>query len=116
MFGIPLEGFEDPGIVRYVQGDFFGQHQDVSYAQDADEWARHRRVTAVIWLNDGHVDDTRPYDFEGGTLRLHVNGEHRDFTGRAGDLLLFLSDVLHEVTPVFSGERLVLTTWFLDHI
>ena len=50
-------------------------------------------------------------DFDGGTLRIRLAGEWREFRGPTGSLLLYPAGLLHEVTPVTAGERRVIAGW-----
>lgn len=111
-FGTPLHGFEPPQYLRYGPGHFFGAHTDAS---DHELFGR-RKVSMVVFVNEPGADT-----YEGGDLFLYglLEGEAFKNVGlplrpRAGLLLAFPSNVLHEVKPVTAGERLSIVSWFLD--
>lgn len=73
-------------------------------------------MSVVVFLNDAAA----PITFEGGQLRLYgVLDPARDDLGvdlepRAGTLVAFRSDLLHEVTPITAGDRFTVVTWFRE--
>ena len=78
------------------------------YARHSDRFARdaRRAISTVLYLNE----DWGPAD--GGALRLHLDpGTWRDFEPRGGTLVIFASDLEHEVLPA-QRERLSLPGWF----
>lgn len=54
---------------------------------------------------------TPPEDYEGGELAVHSSGMIQRIKGEAGQLVLYPSSSIHEVTPVTSGERIVCVGW-----
>jgi PKHD-type hydroxylase len=54
---------------------------------------------------------TPPKDYEGGELSIHTNSMTQRISGEAGQLVLYPSSSIHEVTPVTSGERIVCVGW-----
>jgi predicted 2-oxoglutarate/Fe(II)-dependent dioxygenase YbiX len=110
-FGMTLRSFEPPQYLRYGPGHFFGAHTDSS---DHELFGR-RKVSMVVFVNEPGAD------YEGGDLLLYglLSGEAfkkvgLPFRPRAGLLLAFPSNTLHEVKPVIAGERLSIVSWFLD--
>ena len=105
-FAVTLSGFEEPKFLRYGPGDFFVAHQDGNTPVIRDD-SRHRRVSAVVFLNS---------DYEGGALVLH--GAYPNLTERhvvpaaPGSLVAFPSETTHEVTPVASGQRYTIVSWY----
>jgi predicted 2-oxoglutarate/Fe(II)-dependent dioxygenase YbiX len=99
-FGSPLDGREGCGFVRYGSGGFYRPHRDRA---DVPSWpdAARRAVAVVLFLNG---------DFEGGLLRLFAE-ETIEVTPRAGLLVAFPADLLHEVTVV-RGTRDAIVDWF----
>ena len=65
-------------------------------------------VSALLYLSTAGVD------FEGGLFAFNDADHDRVLVPRAGRLLAFHSgfENLHQVRPVLSGERLVLSIWF----
>lgn len=100
-FGVPLVGREGAGFVRYPEGGFYKAHRDCA---DVPSWpnAAQRRVATVVFLND---------DFTGGVLRL-IEGDAVDLQPRAGTMVAFSADLLHEVTVVRAGIRDAIVDWF----
>ena len=100
--------------------------------------ARPRRISPVMISrteNDGHygahVDNavmgegatrmrtdlsftlflTDPEDYDGGELVVHAAGMTQAIKGKAGELVLYPSSSIHEVTPVTRGTRIVCVGW-----
>lgn len=97
-----LFGFEGHFAV-YPAGAFYKTHLDQF------KGARHRVVSAILYLNDGWTPE------DGGQLRLYLEGAtgpHVDVPPLGGTLVTFLSArFYHEVLPA-RRERLSLTGWF----
>lgn len=112
-FSVGLEPCDAVAALRYPPGAYYRLHRDVSDSPD-DEVSR-RAVSLVIFVNDGEVAPA----YEGGRLRLYgprpvpAGASPVDAPARAGTLVAFPSDWLHEVTPVASGERRTVVTWLL---
>ncbi len=110
-FRIDLGACEDISFLVYGVGDFYRPHRDrAARAGDFVEDARSRRVSVVLFLNDG---------FSGGALTLYglVDDPKTRAHGFAippapGLLIAFASDLVHEVTPVTAGERFTAVSWF----
>lgn len=106
-FLVHLTGCEDPQFLCYRVGDFFVAHQDGNTGLINLESDRSRRVSVTVFLNDQE-------EYEGGSLVFtnYRTGNRVEFKGKAGMLLAFRSETTHEVTPVKSGERHAIVTWF----
>ena len=117
-FGVELSRREPTEFLVYGQGGYFAPHRDrpgeaSRGAADVDD----RRVSIVIFLSTpAPLDDA---DYGGGDLRFYQLFEGpgwKDvgFTCEAapGLLVAFASSTLHEVTPVTSGRRCAIVTWF----
>ena len=110
-FGVTLGACEAPTFLAYRTGDFYRPHYDRPEPGDLVAGAaRARQVSVVMFLND---------DYAGGALMLYglvADAAWRDYgfavTPEPGLLIAFPSDRLHEVTPVISGERYTVVTWF----
>ena len=88
-------------LSRYPAGARYGQHSDASPA------APNRRVTAILYLNNGWESD------HGGELILHPpDGPQHRIAPRLGRLLLFNSTFLHEVATAHR-PRWALTAWLV---
>lgn len=71
---------------------------------DFNQMTHNRKITFSIQLSD-------PKDYEGGELKLYVRREAEKLPNSRGTMLLFPSFVLHEVTPMYNGQRWALVSW-----
>ena len=102
-FALPLDAREGSGFLRYQAGGFYAPHRDRGHVPAWPDAAR-RRVALVAFLNDG---------FTGGQLRLFLDQPDLvTIEPRAGLLVAFPADALHEVTPVEEGIRDAVVDWF----
>ncbi len=112
-FSTELTEIEPPQFLHYRQGDFFVAHQDGNTPLIYDE-SRFRKVSIVIFLNAQSGVESGGY--EGGSLVLH--GAYPNYEARhvvpavPGSLAAFRSEVTHEVTPIESGERFTIVSWY----
>ncbi len=116
-FSVGLGACETPQFLRYERGDRFAAHQDSSSdPADGDSPAR-RRVSAVLLLGSdaGPAAGGR----RGGVLTFFDTSATATWQtcrvpvdAAAGSVIAFPSDLVHEVTPVRSGTRLSVVTWF----
>jgi len=88
------------GCYRAADNGFFKAHRD-----NVAEAVERRRYAVTINLN--------AEDYEGGDLRFPEYGieSYRPPTGGA---IIFSCSLLHEVTPMISGERYMLLTFLLE--
>lgn len=116
-FGVTLGRPERLQWLGYQTGDFFLAHRDSNPAVQSQATIRARRVSMVLFLNDGGIG---PHcDYEGGNLVLYgLNDDPAwdkfgaSVPGHAGTLVAFLSSTRHEVTAVTRGFRATAVTWF----
>jgi predicted 2-oxoglutarate/Fe(II)-dependent dioxygenase YbiX len=108
-FGIPLHKREGAGFVRYPDGGFYRPHRDRA---DVPSWpgAAQRRIAVVVFLNSSR-EAIRDGDFDGGLLRL-IEHQPVDVPPRAGMLVAFRAELLHEVTVVRGGTRDAIVDWY----
>lgn len=92
-----------PQFLRYGPGMTYGAHVDVAFMNLATQPLR-SDVSCTVFLSD-------PADYEGGELVIHLGTETVRLKGSAGSAVFYPSTTLHEVTPVASGERLVMMTF-----
>lgn len=117
-FGLQLSDCEPPQFLRYREGDFFIRHQDGDAEQLAFDHLRVRKVSVVIFLNGAaRLPDAETFD--GGSLLIYRAGGDSatgplvfHVGGEPGLLVAFLSDTVHEVTPVTRGARFTVVSWF----
>jgi PKHD-type hydroxylase len=104
-YGFDLDQFEPLQFTRYDAGrrEFYGPHVDCAYGIMSQMTSR--KLSMVIQLSD-------PANYTGGELRLHV-GHKKPLVApkERGTVIVFPSNILHEVTPVKSGRRHSLVTW-----
>ena len=109
---------DGPRFCRYRQGGHFRAHRDRSNDHADIASVRGRRISLVCLLNDGGAGDGLPA-FDGGTLVLYpASGPERfepvNAPLRAGSIIAFPSDLLHEVRPVRVGTRYSAVAWLVD--
>ena len=107
--GVPLGPREGAGFIRYPVGGFYRSHRDRASVPSWPEAAR-RCIAVVVFLNSSN--DTGAGGFAGGILRLFVDGSPIEVHPRAGFLIAFPADALHEVTAVRGGTRDAVVDWF----
>lgn len=110
---VNLKGFERPQYLIYGKGSFYSPHRDAIFNKGTSIL---RSITVVIFLND-EGDSSK--SFQGGRLTFYgllkePNWERcgLPLKAEAGTLVAFPSDLVHEVTPVTSGERYTIVTWY----
>ncbi|MGH7849476.1 MAG: 2OG-Fe(II) oxygenase [Thermodesulfobacteriota bacterium] len=117
-FGVELSHPQEPQFLFYREGDFFQVHVDRGTDPKNPEAVRERKVSAIIFFNN-ETDEPGDETYTGGSLIIYgilkdPRFESRGFKvpGAAGMLLAFRSDLFHEVTPVTSGSRYTVVSWF----
>jgi len=117
-FGLSLSDCERPQFLRYEPGDFFVRHQDGNTDQLEFDHLRIRRISLIVFLND-HSATPEENCFSGGALNLYDENDRSPegptpfpLFGETGLLVAFTANTPHEVSPVTSGERFTMITWF----
>lgn len=109
-YSVSLSQCNRPRLLVYGEGDFFHTHSDRG-GDGAPAEVRDRQVSAVMFLDSAD-------SFGGGELTFHRWDRDSDealsevVSAEPGLMVTFLSDVLHEVTPVSWGVRRTIVTWF----
>ena len=96
-------------FTKYKPGQYYGFHQD------SDFWVNKnplRKLSCVVSLSD-------PKDYKGGEFRmnlksgLHGSDSFLDVThlNEKGNLIIFPSQLWHEVTKITEGTRYSLVAW-----
>lgn len=103
-FKFDLNQFEPLQFTSYDSSrkEFYGQHMDCSMG--IPHATASRKLSITLQLSDSS-------DYEGGDLLLYQSREPAIAPKKKGQLVVFPSYVLHEVTPVTSGTRYSLVTW-----
>lgn len=101
-FEYDLTKMEKLQFTRYYGDDnsFYAKHTDSNYGVIPDN----RKLTFVLQLSD-------PNEYEGGELLLHQGKEPISIEKEKGLIVFFPSHVLHECTPVTSGNRNTIVGW-----
>jgi PKHD-type hydroxylase len=88
-------------FTEYKVGEYYNWHTDSS----ADGEYAKRYCSVVIQLNN---------DYTGGDLQMKIDEKEDNITfeNGIGNLFVFLSEINHRVTPVDSGIRYSLVSWF----
>lgn len=100
---LPLK-YLPPRFNRYTGGGTYGFHVDGAVMNLAQGEQLRSDVSCTLFLND-------PDDYEGGELVVSdTYGEHA-VKLPAGDLIVYPSTSLHQVTPVTRGARIASFFW-----
>mmetsp|Transcript_13564 Transcript_13564/g.28752 ORF Transcript_13564/g.28752 Transcript_13564/m.28752 type:complete len:261 (-) Transcript_13564:219-1001(-) len=86
-------------FLRYQPGNFFSPHQDIRYTRGPEAGEKQgetSHVTCQLYLND---------KFKGGATRFISGTRYYDVAPKAGSVLLFDHDLLHEGAKVTSGKK-----------
>jgi SM-20-related protein len=120
-FGVELSGeCQEPQFLTYQEGDFFHAHIDGASGDRVPTGIRERKVSTVLFVNGEALNGTDAAgSYGGGELVFYgLLGDERTaevgipLNGRAGELVAFRSDMMHEVNPVTRGERHTIVSWF----
>ncbi|QEY32211.1 Fe2+-dependent dioxygenase [Synechococcus sp. RSCCF101] len=85
-------------------GQGYGMHVDNAYMRGGRS-----DLSFTLFLSD-------PFDYEGGVLRIQTLQDSREVKLEPGEVVLYPSTSLHEVTTVSRGERLVCVGWIQSHV
>jgi PKHD-type hydroxylase len=91
-----------PQIARYQVGMHYARHLDGPVITDGQRVRTD--VSLTVFLSDAAA-------YDGGELVLETEAGARRFRGDAGDVVIYPSTYVHEVTPVTRGTRLVAILW-----
>lgn len=98
---LPVE-ISQPMVNRYGVGMKYGPHYDSLLFNAPDGRRMRADMSATLFISD-------PADYDGGELVDCQSGRHVKLA--AGDMVLYPTGVLHEVTRVTRGERLAVILW-----
>jgi PKHD-type hydroxylase len=91
-----------PQIARYDVGMHYARHLDSPVMTDGRRLRTD--VSLTVFLNEATA-------YDGGELVLETEAGARRFRGDPGDVVIYPSTYVHEVTPVTRGSRLVAVAW-----
>lgn len=95
--GFDVSGINDFQFTEYNVGEYYGWHTDSN-----EELYKDRFYSAVIQLTD---------EYEEGDLQLKIKDTVITLERGIGNLFIFPSHFLHQVTPITSGVRYSLVNW-----
>ena len=95
-------------LSRTAKGGGYGAHIDNAIMGRGSGQMR-SDLSFTLFLNS-------PEAYEGGALNIETPAGTQSIKQDAGDLVLYPSSLIHEVTPVTAGVRLVLVGWIQSHI
>ena len=97
-----LSLIEDLDLIHYHPGDYFTWHTDeISWTPGRRTFNLMRKLSFTILLND---------DFTGGEFDVFTTKQHT-IPLKKKDIVIFHSDILHQVRPILSGTRHALVGW-----
>ena len=91
-----IEEAEDLQFATYTKGDFYGLHKD------ADE--TNNRVLSIT------VQLSKSSEYKGGDLVFDY--DRHPMERRQGTVIIFPSNLYHEIKPITKGKRYSLVQWF----
>jgi len=91
-------------FTRTGEGMYYGPHFDLPYLPTG-----RRDLSFTIFLNN-------PNEYEGGELKLYITPETKKIKMNQGDIIIYPTKYLHEVTQVTKGERMVCVGWIESQI
>ncbi|MAK61003.1 MAG: Fe2+-dependent dioxygenase [Ponticaulis sp.] len=95
-------------VSRTEAGGGYGLHIDNALMGKGDAEVR-TDLSFTLFLSD-------PETYEGGELQIEQSGQTHSVKAAAGDMVIYPSDTLHQVTPVTSGTRYVCVGWIQSRI
>ena len=90
---------------RTGKGMYYRPHVDTPYIFGEGR----RDLSFTIFLN-------QPNEYKGGELILNITPEKKSIKLQAGEMIVYPTKYLHEVTEVTEGERMVCVGWIQSQI
>jgi PKHD-type hydroxylase len=97
-----------PVLTRYDTGMTYGAHVDSAFLP-LDQVPLRSDVSCTIFISE-------PTAYEGGDLVIYLGSEEIRVKAKSGYAVFYPSNTVHQVTPVTSGERLVLISFVESQI
>jgi PKHD-type hydroxylase len=98
-----------PWLTKYSGGGNYGAHADAAFMPQPGGRALRSDLSCTIFV-------TAPESYDGGELVVHLGARDVAVKGAAGSAVIYPSNMLHQVTPVTRGERLVGLTFIESRI
>ncbi len=93
-----------PRFNCYTEGGYYGTHVDSALMKDEhNQWLR-TDISATLFFSE-------PDQYEGGELMIETAFGAQSVKLEAGDMVLYPSSSLHQVTPVTQGARIAAFFW-----
>jgi PKHD-type hydroxylase len=93
-----------PLFNRYAKGQTYGDHIDGAIRPTGPDTRMRTDLSATLFLS-------HPEDYDGGELLIRGREGEQSIKLPAGDLLLYDSTTIHQVTPVTRGVRVASFFW-----
>ena len=106
---VRLKRMIPPRVNRYDEGMYYGDHLDNALMVFGKNRPMRTDIALTICLNDCS-------DYEGGELVIQADAAERRFKGNSGDVIVYPSGLVHQVTPVTAGSRLVAVSWIQSQV
>ena len=109
-FGQSLEPSPELHFLLYEEGDFILPHVDILEGDRVPDRIRERVALFSLFVNGGHGYEGGGY--RGGEFVMHPSpGRRLKLPCKAGMLLVFRADLVHEVLPIEAGTRHSVAGW-----
>lgn len=89
---------------RYETGMHYGMHLDSPIMSGVENPTMRTDLSMTLFLNN-------PEDYEGGELCIQTDYGITACKARAGDMVIYSSDMFHEIKPITKGTRIVAVAW-----
>ncbi|MEZ5345199.1 MAG: 2OG-Fe(II) oxygenase [Pyrinomonadaceae bacterium] len=117
-FGVKTNSVLNPYAIIYDEGRFTAKHVDAVHSEGVSRSTSDKKITTILFLNDESTE-TGDGGYVGGKLTFYGLIGNEAFEkfgypvgGKTGLLLAFPTHFLHEVTPVVSGIRYVISSGY----
>jgi PKHD-type hydroxylase len=98
-----------PQLARYGTGMSYGVHTDAAFLPAGQGQPLRSDISCTLFIND-------PSAYQGGDLVIYLGAQEVRIRGNPGMAVFYPSTSLHQVTPVTSGERLVMLTFIQSQL
>jgi PKHD-type hydroxylase len=94
-----IKGFAGLRVVSYQDGGHYGWHVDMAHMD-----LKRTDLSFTLFLSDES-------EYQGGDLQMDYGSHKVTVRGKKGQIVIYPTGVLHQVTPVTKGERLCVVGW-----
>jgi PKHD-type hydroxylase len=91
-------------FAKYQESGYYGWHVDMAHMNGF-----RTDMSFTLFLSDKD-------EYDGGELELDFGQYKQKVKGAAGQMFIYPTGVLHQVTPVTRGDRIVLVGWICSRI